>query len=235
LIGALYKLFLTSQATKGRLAGLLALGVVAVLLGIAIGASDTTDPLDAGSRMIAQFGLAVLAPVATLVFASASLGDLHEDGTLVYIWLRPVARWRIVAAAIASTLTVTLPVVTVPMAISALVTGAGSALVGATVVACVVAVIGYTGVFTWLGLRIKRALVWGLAYILVWEGFVARAGANTARLSIRSQTRSLLARLADGPERLIEVSLTTAIVVPLLAAAVGVFLTIRRLTNQDVA
>lgn len=232
---ALYRLFLTSQATRARILGLLALGLLAVLLGFAIGQSQSADGLDDGTAMIARFGLAVVAPVATLVFASASLGELHEDGTLVYVWLRPVSRWRIVAAALAATLTVALPVVVVPLAASAALTGAGGALVGATIAACTVAVVGYAGVFTWLGLRVRRALVWGLAYVLVWEGFVARAGTNTARLSIRDHSESLLARLADGPQRLIEVSLPTAVVVPLLAAAAGALLTVRRLHKQDVA
>ena len=34
------------------------------------------------------FGLALVLPVATLVFASASFGDLVDDQTLVYLWLR---------------------------------------------------------------------------------------------------------------------------------------------------
>jgi ABC-2 type transport system permease protein len=233
--GALYRLFLGTQATRGRLAGLLALGAVAVVIGLAIGRSDAADPLDDGTRMVAQLGLAVVAPVATLVFAAASLGELHEDGTLVYIWLRPVRRWRIAAAAFAATLTVALPVVVLPMALAAALTGGGGGLVAATVAACSLAVVAYTGIFTWLGLRVRRALVWGLAYVLVWEGFVARAGANTARLSVRDHTRSLLARLADGPERLVEVSLPTAVAVPLLAAAAGAWLTVRRLRTQDVA
>lgn len=232
---ALYRLFLDAQATKGRIVGLVGLGLVAVLIGFAIGQSDVTDLADEGAGMIGQLGLAVIVPVATLVFASASLGDLHEDGTLVYIWLRPVARWRIVLAAMASTLTVALPITVIPLALAAALVGVGSDLVGATVAACAVGVVGYTGVFTWLGLRVKRALVWGLAYILIWEGFIAAAGANTARLSLRAHTRSLLARLADGPERMIEVSLVTAVVVPLAAAVAGTLLAVRRLTKQDVA
>ena len=232
---ALYRLFLTAQATKGRIAGMLGLGLVAMLIGFAIGRSDVTDVADEGVRMIGQLGLAVIVPVATLVFATASLGELQEDGTLVYVWLRPVARWRIVLAAAASTLTIALPITVVPLALAAALVGVGGDLVGATVAACALGVVGYTGVFTWLGVRVKRALVWGLAYILIWEGFIAAAGANTARLSLRAHTRSLLGRLADGPERLIEVSLATAIVVPLAAAVVGTILTIRRLTEQDVA
>jgi ABC-2 type transport system permease protein len=163
------------------------------------------------------------------------LGDPNEDGTLVYLWLRPIARWRIVAAAVAATLSVTLPVVVVPMVLAAMATGAGSKLVAGTIAACVVATLAYTGIFTWVGLRMKRSFMWGLAYILIWEGFVASAGKNSARLAVRAHAKSLLSRIADGPERLIEVTATTAVVVPLLAGAVAIWFTVRRLTRQDVA
>ncbi|MCU1375216.1 MAG: hypothetical protein JWO68_2502, partial [Actinomycetia bacterium] len=112
---------------------------------------------------------------------------------------------------------------------------AGAELVAGTVAACVLATVAYAGVFMWLGLRVKRALVWGLAYILIWEGFVARAGANASRLAIRANARSLLTHISGGPHRLIEVSAPTAIALPLLAFVVAVVFTVRRLTRQDVA
>jgi ABC-2 type transport system permease protein len=232
---ALYRLFLQTQARRGRIIGLLALGAVGIVLGYAVGASASADPLDDGTVLLSTYGLALFVPVTTLVFASNVLGEPNEDGTLVYLWLKPIARWRIVAAALAATTTVTLPVVVVPMVLAAAATGAGAPLVRGALTATVVAVVAYTCVFTWLGLRVRRALVWGLAYILVWEGFVARAGANAARLAIRANARSLLAEVADGPTRLIEVSATTAVALPLLAAAVAVLFTVRRLSRQDVA
>jgi len=234
-MGALYRLFLRTQATRGRLIGLLLLGALAVVLGYAVGASPSADPVDDGTILMVSYGLALFVPVATLVFASAVLGEPNEDGTLVYLWLKPIARWRIVAAALAATLTVTLPVVVIPMVAAAAATGAGAPLVRGTLAATVLATIAYTGVFTWLGLRVKRALVWGLAYILVWEGFVARAGANPSRLAIRANARSLLVRMSGGPTRLISVSKPTAIAIPIAAAVLGVVLTIRRLIRQDVA
>jgi len=231
----LYRLFLGSIVTRGRVIGLLALGAVAVLLGIAIGASDTTDKLDDGTFTIAGYGLSLLAPVVTLVFASAVLGDPNEDGTLVYLWLRPVSRVSIAGAAALAAFTVAAPIVVVPLTISAALVGAGSELVVATAAATTLAVAAYTGLFTWLGLRVKRALPWGLAYVLLWEGFVARAGGGSATLAVRAHTETLLTRLADGPRRLIESSLTEAIVVPLVAAAIAFLLTVRRLQRQDVA
>lgn len=234
-MSALYRLFLGNLATKGRLAGLGALGALAIVVGFAIGASDVADPVDDGTVMIANLGLALIAPVVTLVLASATLGDPNEDGTLVYLWLRPTPRWQLALAALAAGLTVALPVCVIPLAIAAGVTGAGGELIRATVVACSVAVVGYAGLFTWLGLRVKRAMAWGLAYVLVWEGFIARAGDGTEALSIRSHTVSALSRLADGPQRLWESTLTTGIAVPIAAAAVAAFFTARRLQHQDVA
>lgn len=235
MTGALYRALLAAQVTKGRILGLGALGLVAVVLGVAIGVTPEADPIDDGTLMINGFGLSLFVPVVTLVFASAVLGDPNEDGTLVYLWLRPIARWRIVALALAATLTVALPVVVLPMTAAAAATGAGGTLIGATLASCALGTVAYAAVFMWLGLRVRRALVWGLAYVLVWEGFVATAGATPARLAIRAHTRSLLTRISEGPERLVEVSLATAIVVPLVAAVVAAALTVRRLQRQDVA
>ena len=232
---ALYRMFLASQVTRGRMAGLGALGLLGVLLGVAVGAGDVTDPAGDGMDLVSTFGLSLFVPVTTLVFASAVLGEPNEDGTLVYLWLRPIARWRLVVSALAAALTAAVPTVVVPMALSAAATGAGGALVTATVASCTLAAVAYGGIFVWLGLRVRRALVWGLAYILVWVGFVARAGGAAALLAIRSHTRSLLARLAGGADELVEVSLATAVVLPVLATLVAVALTIRRLTRQDVA
>ncbi len=232
---ALYRTFLSTQVTKARLVGLGALGVLAVLLGVAVGAGDSAGSPAAGIDLVSAYGLALFVPVTTLVFASAVLGEPHEDGTLVYLWLRPVARWRLVAMALAAALTVALPVVVLPMTVAAAATGGGAGLVTATLVATTLATVAYAGVFTWLGLRARRALLWGLAYILVWEGFVARAGGTASLLAIRAHARSLLARLADGGPELVEVSLATSILLPLAAAAVALALTVRRLSRQDVA
>src|ERR1043165_6367408 len=94
-------------------------------------------------NVIDGLGLAVLAPVASLVLASAALGDLAEDRTLVYVWLRPPARGRMATGALAAALAAALPVVIVPLLISDLIGGARSQLVAATLASATVAVVGY--------------------------------------------------------------------------------------------
>lgn len=231
----LIRVFASSIVTRGRIAGLLLLGSVAVLTGLGVGAGDVDDKLEAGTFLVAEVGLALVAPIVALTFASSVLGDPNEDGTLVYLWLRPVARWKLACAAIIAALAISLPIVVIPITIGASLTRAGSELTAASVLASAIATTGYTGVFTWLGLRVRRAMAWGLAYVLVWEGFVARAGGGAAFLSIRAHTQSLLSRLADGPAELQDSTVATAVLVPLIAAAIALQLTIRRLQRQDVA
>lgn len=235
MIGALYDLFLRSQATRGRLAALTLLAVAAVVLGIAIAASHPDEPVRAGVELVNAYGLSLLAPVTTLVFASAALGDLVDDGTLVYVWLRPVPRWGIAIAAFAASLTVALPLVVVPMVIAAALASDGDgALVAAAALASTLAVVAYSGLFVALGLRVKRALVWGLAYILIWEGFVARAGRNASRLAVLSYTRSILTHATGVRLRLASASVPAAIAVPVLVALAAVAYTSWRLRRQEV-
>jgi ABC-2 type transport system permease protein len=232
---AVYRLVLRSQATRARLLGLAALGAVGVIVGIAIGVSHPDDPSLAGAEFVSAFGLALLAPVSTLVLAAAALGDPTEDGTLVYLWLRPVPRLLLATAAVTASLTVTIPLVVVPLVIAAAATSGGGDLVVATALSSLVAVIGYAGLFVALGLRVRRALVWGLVYILIWEGFVASAGRTASRLALRAYTRSILSDITGIYFRLSDVPSAVAVIVPVGVAVLAVLYTARRLRRMDVA
>ncbi len=48
---------------------------------------------------MASVGFGLVLPVVALVFGGAALGELREDKTLVYLWLRPMDRWPIVVGA----------------------------------------------------------------------------------------------------------------------------------------
>jgi ABC-2 type transport system permease protein len=227
----LYRLFLRSIARRGRLAALGGLGLVGVAIALAVRGSDRVD---AGARFVNAFGLVVVVPVVCLVVASAVLGDPEEDGTLVYLWLKPVERWRIVAAAALAVATVVAPLVGVPLLAAAAVAGDGRDLLAGTAGAVGVGLVAYSGIFLWLGLRFRRSLAIGLAYILIWEGFVARAGDIAGRLAVRSYTRSVLARATGTEFELGDVSQPWAYVVPVLVGAGALGLATRRLVRQDV-
>ncbi len=234
-LSLLYRLLLRMQLTRARLIAIGALGVVAVVVGATIGSSPSIDHAHRGAQFVSRFGLALLVPVASLVFASAALGDPNEDGTLVYLWLRPVARWKIVVAAALSSMTATWPVVVVPLALSAALTGGGADLVAGTVAAVTVAMVGYVGLFVALGLRVKRALVWGLLYIFIWEGFVATANTSAARLAIRTYGRSVLVSISNTDLGSTQISSPWLVLTPILVAVVALTYATRRLRRQDIA
>jgi len=233
---ALYRMILGTIATKGRLALLGALGVVAVVIAFAMSNADTLgDPVQDAADLVNGYGLSVLVPVVALVFASAALGDLVDDSTLVYLWLRPVPREILALAATAAAATIAIPLVAVPLALSAALAGGDGGLVVGTVTAAAVCGLAYCGLFVALGLRIKRALSWGIAYVLIWEGFVARAGSGAARVSIQTYGRSILQQASDVQLNLADVAPVPAVVVPVLVAMIGVAFTTRFLHSRDVA
>ncbi|MDY7101481.1 MAG: ABC transporter permease [Actinomycetota bacterium] len=234
-MSTMYRLLLGNLATRARLLGLAALGAVGVVLGLIIGQSDAVEPVYDGTRLIDLFGLQLFAPVVALVFASAVLGDPHTEGSLIYLWLRPVRRSTIALAGYAAALTVIVPLVVVPLTLAAVLVGGGGELVQGTIAASLIAVIAYTAIFLALGLRAERALAWGLGYLLIWEGFVANAGRGASRYAIRAYTQSLLTDATSIDLRLSGLSPTTSIVVPVIVAIVALVYVNRRLQTMDVA
>jgi ABC-2 type transport system permease protein len=230
---ALYDLVLRTQASRSRLLLLGALGAVGILIGFAVGSGDSAGK--AGTQFVNSWGLALVVPLTTLVFASAALGDFIEDNTMVYLWLRPVQRWKLALAAAAASFTVVLPLVLVPLTIAAAATGKGSDLVVGTAVSATLGIAAYTGLFVTLGVRVKRSLLWGLIYILIWEGFVARAGENASRLAIRSYTRSVLSDATGYELELADVSTAYRYIVPIAVLVLSLTYASHRLRVQDVA
>ncbi len=231
-IALAYRVVLRQLTSVGRIVALTLLALVSTIAGFALGAADAD--LDAAVRLISGLGFAVIVPVVALVFGGAAIGDLREDKTLVYLWLRPVNRWPLVVGAYLAALTLSAPITLIPLVTAAILTGTGGGIVSATLIAGVVALLAYNAVFTLLGIWLRRFIVWGLAYILIWEGFIALGGAGVARFAIRKYTRSILVDRTGVDLDLADFSMTTSIVVPLVVAVGAVAIGSWRLARQDV-
>lgn len=221
--------------TRGRIAALMFVGAVVTAISIAVGAAaDSDNPVETGVRLISDLGFTTLVPIVALVFASAALGDMREDGTLVYLWLRPMDRWPIVVGAWLASIAVSLPLTLIPLTVSAVAVDGGSDLVVATVVAGTVGVVAYSALFVLVGLLLKNAIVWGLGYVLIWEGIVAAFGSFAAKLAIRGYTRSIVTSITEIDLDLGDLSLGVGIAVPLVASVVALWLASVRLRIMDV-
>jgi ABC-2 type transport system permease protein len=230
-----YGIVLRQLITRGRIAALVLVGAASAAIAIAVGASDNrTDPLETGVQLISLLHFTLLVPIIALVFATAALGDMREDGTLVYVWLRPMDRWPIAVGAWLASITVSMPLTLVPLVISSVAVDGGGDLIRATVLAGVIGVIAYSALFLLLGLLLKNSIVWGLGYILIWEGLIAAFGSFAAKLAIRGYTRSILTSITDVDLELGDLSLSVGVIVPLIVAAVALVLAGIRLRAMDV-
>ena len=228
---ALYRLLLRLQVTPLRIAGIAALGSLAVLLGVLARGDD--DPLRATTEVALGYGLGIVLPLATAWLATSSIGDLVEDRLLVYLWLKPVPRWQLPAAAVLATVTIVVPLVAVPLVATAVVAGT-TELIGALVLASVLAVVAYAGLFVAAGLWLRRALWWSLLYILVWENGLARAVDGAARLSIASYAQSLVADAAGVQISYADRQASASIVVPLVVGLAGLVLAVIRYRRAEI-
>ncbi len=97
-----------------------------------------------------------------------------------------------------------------------------------------VGLVAYVCVFVLFGVWLKRFIVWGLAYILIWEGFIAQAGPGVARVALRKYTRSILVDRTGADLELADFSLAMGVVVPLVVAVGALAIAAWRLSNQDI-
>lgn len=230
-LGALYRLLLRTQITVARILGIAALGALSVVLGAF--SRWNSDPAQAAADATASYGLALVVPLASLWLGTSAIGDLIEDRLLVYLWLKPVPRWQLPAAAVLATATVVVPLAALPVAAGALVAGVGDVAVAALLAASL-AGLAYAGLFVAAGIWFRRAAWWGLAFVLLWENAVAHISQGSARFTIVGWASSVLANAPNIDVSLSAGSAAAAFVVLPAIAFAGWLAATRRYLRADV-
>jgi len=230
-LGALYRLLLRTQITIARILGIAALGGLSVVLGVF--SRWDSDPAQAATDAISSYGLALVVPLATLWLGTSAIGDLVDDRLLVYLWLKPVSRWQLPAAAVLATASVVVPLAALPVAATALVAGAGDLALPALLAASL-AGLAYAGVFVAAGFWFRRAIWWGLAFVLLWENAVAHVAEGSARFTVVGWASSVLATAPDIDVSLLAGSAAVAIVVLPVVALAGWLAATARYSRADV-
>jgi ABC-2 type transport system permease protein len=214
---ALYRLLLRTQITVPRLLGIGALGALSIVIGLFARLDDNSA--QAAADAVSGYGLGILVPLATLWLGTSAIGDLVEDKLLVYLWLKPVPRWQLPAAAVLATVSVVVPLTALPLTASALVAGAGD-VAWATLLAASLAALAYAGLFVAAGLWFRRAVWWGLAFVLIWENVVAYTAEGAGRFTVIGWASSVLGLATEIDVQLEAGSAAVAFVVlPAIAIA----------------
>jgi len=149
----------------------------------------------------------VVLPLIPLILGAAALGDERRQHTLSFIALRPLPRWIIVGAKL-----------TGAWVSSFAITGSGSLLLAIAlgsggggwepafpvVLAAAISTLAYATLFIVLGYLFERAVIFGLAYIFLWEAIFTQTAPGLAPVSLSRIGLSAYAALVDGSPRLLE-------------------------------
>ncbi|GAB7192363.1 hypothetical protein NUM3379_30720 [Kineococcus sp. NUM-3379] len=240
---SLFEASLRGVLLRGRTAAfaVLPLAVAAVLL-VVVAVTSVPGRYGAVGTVTAQLLVGLVVPVVALVLATGAFGDERDGGTLPL--LRGVARprWHLVGAKLLaswlSTWLVCLPASVACVVFVASVNQPLGAAVAGVLLATALGAGAYCALFVLLSLLTRRALLAGLAYVVLWEGFLAGLSPGLRGLSVGSYARRVAQVGLPGDVQVGVVStLATpwAVVVLLAVVLTGWALGGVRLHRMDVA
>jgi ABC-2 type transport system permease protein len=207
----------TVRGVLGRRRSLLIVLFAAVPVVIALIvrlSGGTSDAVDLTADLLDALIVRTILPLVALILGTAVLGSELEDGTAVFLLVKPIERWRIVAAKLAVAAGMTAALVALVTLVTGLIVAAGRGaeeIVIAFTVAVAIGGILYSALFVALSVVTGRALILGLAYILIWEGALAGLLEGTQVVSIRQYTLAIAQVLAGGDGEAITVTLAGSV------------------------
>lgn len=189
--------------------------------------------------MYTRFVIGVLLPLGAVVFGTGAFGLDLDEGTLVYLLVKPLRRWQVVLSryvvAVAATAATMVPAILLPWLImgrSVTPLGAVLGVAAGTGVGCLL----YCAVFIPLGIVSKRALVLGLLYVVVLEEVLSNQITGVKSLSIREYAVSTVqATHPTAASAIATVSMTTVWVMGAIILVGGLGIAIRKLAGFEAA
>jgi len=187
--------------------------LIGLLIRIAGGRPDADRVLD---TLVVRFVM----PLVALIVGTTVIGSEIDDGTAVFLMVKPIARWRIVLskALVAAGLTAVLIVPAVIISSILLSRTDLATTLEAFTVACFFGGTAYAIAFLALSAFTSRAFLIGLAYVLIWEGVLASILEGTKFLSIRQATLGIAAALGvDTPGQPLAAGVSAAVLAVVIA------------------
>lgn len=177
--------------------------------------------------LLREFVIPTLLPIVILLPATAAFGDELEDGTLPYLYLKPVTRLRIVLEKFLAVLCVTIPAFLFGIAVTSVVAAQGPGATGiwltfrAMLGAGVMATLLLGAVFVLVSLLIPRALLAGIIYIFAWESLLGRFLPGVQSISSREYTVRVFEGILNDDMLAVREASLTMLVVAVIALALA--------------
>lgn len=214
-------------------------GVMVLVAGIFRLAGEESRALPFTAGLLGNLGIATLMPLVALIFGTGALGAEIEDGTAVFLLAKPLSRTTVVLTKLAVAAVCSAVLTCAPMLLAGLIAagGLGEGLVLGMVAGAAIGSVLYCSVFVALSLITGRALVFGLAYVLIWEGLLAGLFAGTRTFSIRQLTLAFADAIGGIAPQIFDaaLTLTTAVVVAIAVLVLATLIAIRRLGAFEIS
>ena len=236
MTGALVTLTLRALLNRRRTLLLALLGVLVVGIVVIYRISDppADQALEVTRQLLSDLAIGVLLPIVAVIVGTAAIGSELDDGTIVYLLARPVPRWRIVLVKLVVAWAVVTLLVVPATLIAGLIGQDDPALAIGFAAAAVVGALEYTAIFVALSLVTSRALILGLAYVVVWEGVVAGLFAGTRPLSVRQHVLAVAEAIGGADAAgIAEVALEVAVVAIAIVIVGAALVAVRRLETVE--
>jgi ABC-2 type transport system permease protein len=149
---------------------------------------DGLPPVEFLAGLYRDIVVGTLLPLAAAVLGTTTFGGEIDDGTIVYLLVKPVPRWKVVLSKWLVAVLGTAAIVAVAILLPWLVVDPRGvpfstplAYLAGAAVSCVL----YCALFVAIGLATRRALVVSLLYIVVLEETLSRNVAGLKSISVR--------------------------------------------------
>ena len=225
---------ITLRGLLGRRRALLLIPLPLVVIGIGLLARDSTQ--DTVVDILYGLGLSTVLPLTALILGTAVLGSEMEDGNLVHLLAKPISRAEILLSKLLVAVFVTVLVGAVPILIAAiLMTGSYSSIAQGFFVAALAGSVLYPAIFVALSAITKRAVIFGLVYLLLWEGVLGTWLRGTRMLSVRHYLLQFADAVSTSPFIDADVSLATSVVMSAILLGLAVWFGADRLRSYHMA
>jgi ABC-2 type transport system permease protein len=221
---------LGARSIFGRWRGVLLFVLPLILVGLAALVRGLAGQDQEPTRHVLYgLGLVVVVPLVALLATSGLLAAEIDDGAIAYLLAKPVSRYTIVVSKLAVALLCVVAFGAVPMLVAGfvLLPSEPSVAVGFAVGA-LLGGSAYCAVFAWLSVLTRHAVVFGLVYLLIWEGLLGGLLDGIRWLSVSRWSAEVVDRIA-GLELVDNLPLAYALIALGVVMAGGVWLTGRQL------
>ncbi|HEX2081315.1 MAG TPA: ABC transporter permease [Longimicrobium sp.] len=238
----LARLAFRQLAGSRRSLWVLALALLPVLLSLLFSGNPgpNDDVTEDYGELYQALIVGVLLPIVSLVVGTSVFGAEVDDGTITYVLGKPVPRWRIVLTRVVVAGLATAMVVAPSAYISGVIALRSQPSAPRVALGMAGAVIAgsflYCALFVAISLSTRRALVAGLAYVVVWESSLSNTFGGTRALSVRQYTQTFAQSWAGLEASVLNarLELGTALTMAAVVAVLATIHSIRRLQRFEI-